>query len=228
MDKGRRAAGASDGGECEGARGGASRHADEHEQSCVDVRESRTMDEGRRAAGASDGGECEGARGGASRHADEHEKSCVDVQESRTMDDGRRAAGASDGGECEGARGGASRHVKDVKSGFTDYRMIFRELNIKNKFNIINIDEAGFRVGCMKGPEILVPTDVNEYYSISPENRKSITIFENINAAGDFPPPLLLVIQGHDMSNSAKAKGNAGTEWRQAANSRRRPKDKGG
>ena len=39
-------------------------------------------------------------------------------------------------------------------------------------------------------------------YSISPENRKSITIFENINAAGDYPPPPLLVIQGHDMMSN--------------------------
>ena len=92
--------------------------------------------------------------------------------------------------------------VKDVKAWFADYRVVLRELNIKNKRNIINLDEAGFRVCCMKGLEILVPTDVKEYYSISPENRKSITIFENINAAGDYPPPPLLVIQGHDMMSN--------------------------
>ena len=54
----------------------------------------------------------------------------------------------------------------------------------------------------MNRHEILVPTDVNKYYSISPENRKSITISENITAAGDYPPPHLLVKQGLDMMSN--------------------------
>ena len=38
--------------------------------------------------------------------------------------------------------------VKDVEAWFADYRVVHRELNMKNKRNF---DEAGFRVGCMKG-----------------------------------------------------------------------------
>ena len=55
--------------------------------------------------------------------------------------------------------------MKDVEAWFADYRVVLRELNIKNKRNIINFDEAAFRVGYMKGHEILVPTDVKEHYS---------------------------------------------------------------
>lgn len=51
---------------------------------------------------------------------------------------------------------------KDVKTWFVDYKQALRTVGIKNKKDIINFDEAGFRVGCMKGHEILVPLDVLE------------------------------------------------------------------
>jgi hypothetical protein len=77
----------------------------------------------------------------------------------------------------------------DVIRWFSDYKNVLKTLNIRFKRNILNFDEAGFRVGCLKGDDILVPADVKEHYAVSPENRKSITIIEMINAAGDFPPP---------------------------------------
>lgn len=49
---------------------------------------------------------------------------------------------------------------KDVKTWFVDYRNVLKELEIKSKKDIINFDEAGFRVGCMKGRDIIVPADV--------------------------------------------------------------------
>ena len=54
----------------------------------------------------------------------------------------------------------------------------------------------------MKGHEILVPSDVREFYAMSPENRRSLSIFEYINAAGDYPPPPLVIVQGHDIMSS--------------------------
>ena len=48
----------------------------------------------------------------------------------------------------------------------------------------------------MKGHEILVPSDIKEFYSISPENRKSLIIIESINAADHQPPPPVLIMQG--------------------------------
>ena len=96
----------------------------------------------------------------------------------------------------------SAAQVDDVHRWFDGYRVALRELRIKDKRNIINFDEAGFRVGCMKGQEILVPDDVNEFYAISPEDRKSLTVFEMINAAGDFPTPPLIVIQGQELMSN--------------------------
>jgi hypothetical protein len=93
----RGAGGASDGDDGEGAWGGASRHADQHGQSGVDVLESRPMEGGGGAGGASDGDECKGAWRGASRNASQHGQSGVDVQQSRPMEGGGGGGGASDG-----------------------------------------------------------------------------------------------------------------------------------
>jgi hypothetical protein len=38
--------------------------------------------------------------------------------------------------------------------------------------------------------------DVTEFYTLSPENRQSLTIFEFINASGRPLPPLIIAIQG--------------------------------
>lgn len=75
-------------------------------------------------------------------------------------------------------------------------------MNIRSKRNILNFDEAGFRAGCSKKQEVLVPLDVDEYYAVRPENRKSITIIELINAAGDFPTPPMIIIQDQDLMAS--------------------------
>src|SRR5947209_20313026 len=104
MEGGRRAGGASDGDEKEGARRRASFHADQHGQPGVDVQESRAMEGGRRAGGASDGDENEVGRGRAWFRADQHGQPGVDVQESRAIEGGRRAGGASDGDELERER----------------------------------------------------------------------------------------------------------------------------
>ena len=96
----------------------------------------------------------------------------------------------------------SAAQVDDVHRWFEGYRLALRELKIKDRRNIINFDEAGFRVGCMKGEEILVPDDVNEFYAISPEDRRSLTVFEMINAAGDFPTPPLVVIQGQELMSN--------------------------
>jgi hypothetical protein len=84
---------------------------------------------------------------------------------------------------------------QEVQKWFKEYHKTLREYSIRRK-NIVNFDEAGFRVGCAKGQWILVPEDILEFYSISPENRRSLTIFEAINATGRPPPPAMIVVQG--------------------------------
>lgn len=50
----------------------------------------------------------------------------------------------------------------DIRAWFVDYRQALGALQIKNEKNIVNFDEAGFRVGCMRGLKILAPVDVLE------------------------------------------------------------------
>ncbi|MCJ1267187.1 hypothetical protein MMC22_007072 [Lobaria immixta] len=87
---------------------------------------------------------------------------------------------------------------KDVKAWFIGYQKVFKALKIRDKKNVINFDKAGFRVGCMKGHEIFVPIDIKEFYEVSPENQKSLTIFECIDATGNSLPSPLVVIQDQD------------------------------
>jgi hypothetical protein len=54
----------------------------------------------------------------------------------------------------------------------------------------------------MKSQKIIVPIEIREHYQISPENRKSMTIMEMINAADDYPPPPMIIIQGQDIMTS--------------------------
>ena len=46
------------------------------------------------------------------------------------------------------------------------------------------MDESGVRVGCPAGEEVVVPINVTDLYAPSPENRKSVTVFETIHADG--------------------------------------------
>lgn len=53
----------------------------------------------------------------------------------------------------------AAAQETDVKIWFGEYRQALQTLQIKNPQNRISLDEAGFRVGCMKGHQVLVPKD---------------------------------------------------------------------
>jgi hypothetical protein len=54
-----------------------------------------------------------------------------------------------------------AQDAQDVQRWFKKYKATLREYGIKRK-NIVNFDEAGFRVGCAKGQWILVPADAME------------------------------------------------------------------
>ena len=80
--------------------------------------------------------------------------------------------------------------------------MTLKELKIKDKRNIINFDEAEFRVDCMKNQIIIMPDDVNEYYVINFEDRRFFIVFEMINAVDDFfISPLVMIQDQQFMSN---------------------------
>ncbi len=85
---------------------------------------------------------------------------------------------------------------------FSKYKNILIALNIRKRRNILNFDEVGFRTGCLKSQEIIVPIEIRKHYQISSDNRKSMIIIEMINAAGEYPPPLMIIIQGQDIMAS--------------------------
>jgi hypothetical protein len=58
-----------------------------------------------------------------------------------------------------------AQQEEDVKRWFKKYKWTIKERKIKRK-NIVNFDEAGFRVGCAKGHYLLVPLDVKEVRSL--------------------------------------------------------------
>jgi len=64
------------------------------------------------------------------------------------------------------------------------------------------MDGSGARIGCPNGEEIIVPTDVKEMYTSSPENRKSITVIEVICADGLPPPPPVIICPGKRITES--------------------------
>lgn len=58
------------------------------------------------------------------------------------------------------------------------------------------MDESGVRVGCPAGEEVVVPIEVVDLYAPSPENRKSVTVFETVYADGRKPIPPFVVCPG--------------------------------
>ncbi|RPA97609.1 hypothetical protein L873DRAFT_1690158, partial [Choiromyces venosus 120613-1] len=61
---------------------------------------------------------------------------------------------------------------------------------------IFNMDESGIRIVCPIGEIVIVPTQVKELYTASPENRKSLTIIETICADGREPLPTVIICPG--------------------------------
>jgi len=91
---------------------------------------------------------------------------------------------------------------KDLEVWFDKYRATLHKYGIKKAKNIHNMDETGARIGCPAGEEIIVPIDVKEVYTPSPENRKSVTILEAISADGREPPPPLIICPGKRIMES--------------------------
>jgi hypothetical protein len=56
------------------------------------------------------------------------------------------------------------------------------------------MDETGFRVGILGGEKVIVPRAIKQLYTLSPENRISITIIEAVSATRQKIPPILVVL----------------------------------
>ena len=74
------------------------------------------------------------------------------------------------------------------------------------------MDESGVRAGCPGGEHVIVPSDVKEHYTSSPENRKSLSIIETINADGREPLPPFIITPGKKIMENWLADELVGTE----------------
>jgi len=91
---------------------------------------------------------------------------------------------------------------KDLEGWFGKYHATLDKYNIRKSRNIWNMDESGARVGCPNGEEVIVPIEVKELYTASPENRKFVTIIEAICADGSEPPPPMIICPGQRIMES--------------------------
>jgi hypothetical protein len=62
--------------------------------------------------------------------------------------------------------------------------------------NIYNFDETNAWLGYPKGIDIIIPEEVKELYSLSPENRKSVTVIETISYINIKKIPPVIIIPG--------------------------------
>ena len=69
-----------------------------------------------------------------------------------------------------------------MKEWFGKLEVELKEYEIDSPKKLLNMDESGARVGCPTREQVIVPTEVKELYTSSPENRKSLTIIETVRA----------------------------------------------
>ncbi|KAF5202127.1 Transposase protein, partial [Thalictrum thalictroides] len=85
---------------------------------------------------------------------------------------------------------------EEVIQWFGKLEFAMAKYKIKNPKNILNMDESGARVGYPTGEQVIVPLQVKDLYTASPENRKSVTILETIYADGREPLPPFIIAPG--------------------------------
>lgn len=101
---------------------------------------------------------------------------------------------------------------EDVKDWFGKLQFTINQYKITKAKNILNMDESGARVGCPSGEHVIVPAQVKELYTASPENRKSVTILETIYADGREPLPPFVIAPGVNIMENWVAKELKGKE----------------
>ncbi|KFY92000.1 hypothetical protein V500_04359 [Pseudogymnoascus sp. VKM F-4518 (FW-2643)] len=100
----------------------------------------------------------------------------------------------------------SGQDVETVKDWLEEFEAAITTYKIDCS-KIHKLDESGFRVGCPKGQEVIIPLDIKELYSLSPEDRRSITIIEAICANGQLPIPPMIIIQGKHYVHSRYTNG---------------------
>ena len=95
-----------------------------------------------------------------------------------------------------------AENLQQIEIWFKKYKAVLRKLNIKKKRNIINFDEQKIWINCIKRQKILMFENIVKFYSLNSENKQSIIIFKNINAADEYSVAFMLIIQNHELMKS--------------------------
>ncbi|RPA89127.1 hypothetical protein L873DRAFT_1723181, partial [Choiromyces venosus 120613-1] len=85
---------------------------------------------------------------------------------------------------------------------FQNYQNALAKYGNNRAKYIYNMDESGIRIGRPTGETLIVPSEVKDLYTASPENCKSLTIIEAICADGSDPPPPVIISSGEKIMES--------------------------
>ena len=87
----------------------------------------------------------------------------------------------------------------EVLKWFWNYWIELKKLNIRKQSNIINFDENEFRIKCFKKQKIMMSENINQFYSINSENKKSMNIIEMIDAAENFFSSSFIIMTNYEI-----------------------------
>jgi len=75
------------------------------------------------------------------------------------------------------------------------------------------MDESGARISYPTSEHVIVPMEVKELYTASPENRKSVTIIETIHVDGREPLLPFVIAPGKKIIDNWVSENPIGTEY---------------
>jgi hypothetical protein len=75
------------------------------------------------------------------------------------------------------------------------------------------MDKSEARISCPTGEHIIVPIEVKELYTASPENRKSVIIIETIYTDSCKPLPPFVIAPGKKIIDNWVSENLIGTEY---------------
>jgi hypothetical protein len=86
----------------------------------------------------------------------------------------------------------AAQDSEVIRKWFCAFQQFYSNESIKGE-NIWNMDETGFRIGIPGGQKVIVPCNVTELYTTSPENRISITVIESVSSISIAIAPVIII-----------------------------------
>lgn len=85
-----------------------------------------------------------------------------------------------------------SHSRKDLEAHFDGFRKACEQYGVCEK-DIYNMDETGFRVGCISGKVVITSLNTKAVYLADPDNRESLTAVETICADGSTIAPMIIL-----------------------------------